>query len=172
MPHPCPKELEQQNEHSPGVVESGELIVYILVDPLQWENGFLKKSAFSKSQLQAGTLSVCRARYCTVDGAYKNIVAPLLDKDPNNRTLVGALSASCEKIRSILYEDLPTQAICVIDDGKDGFPAHAHMGFSAPSHTTGFWENQRNGKAAVRANLVLVFESNGSPKRLEEVFET
>jgi hypothetical protein len=163
----CPKELTKQKQASPGVVESSETLVYMLLNPDHWENGKLKKAAFSKSKLKEGDLSVCRADYCTADGAYEHAVKPQLERNPA-RQFVGALRALCADIRGIAVDDPPKQAICVIDDGLDSYPAHALLAYSDATKSEKFW--LRNNQEAVRANLTLVFGINGGPLPLRDCF--
>lgn len=164
----CLKEQAKQSPYSPCPVTDDETIVYVLLDPTQWKDGQLTASAFSKSSLKKGDLSVCRARYSSANEAEQKIVMPQLQRHPD-WMLVGALHATCRDIRAIQAVDPPVRAFCVIDDGLPDYPAHAHLGFSEATTAKGFWGN-RNVREAIRANLVDVFRRNGGPHTLEECF--
>ena len=162
----CPKELESQHHASPGVVEDDEVIIYVLIDPDLYENGSLKKSAFSKSTLKKKELSVCRGHHSAAAEAKEKIFEPQAIKQPE-RKLIGAYNTVCSSIRGLLICDTESRAICVIDDASDDFVGHAHLGFSDAFFNEEL--NLRNHFVATRSNLVRIFEQNGL-KSLEECF--
>lgn len=163
----CRKELSQQKAASPGTVQLDETIVYVLIDPLQVRDGEVQKSAFSHSSLRNGDLSVCRANHSSAQDIHKHVVGPILARDKSRR-LVGALRALCSAIRNLRIGEPPEQAICVIDDGYDDFPAHAHLAYSEVTKAEGFWERYRNARQALRGNLLLAFNADGGPRNLAE----
>ncbi len=57
----CECEETQQSDHSPGVVEHEEPIVFVLTDPLTIEHGSVKN--FSNSELKEKRLSICRSKH-------------------------------------------------------------------------------------------------------------
>lgn len=165
----CLREQSRQSQYSPCVVADEEWIVYVLLDPPLWKNGDLVAGAFSKSRLDAGDLSVCRAAYSSAEDAYKNIVEPQLARHQGEWTLVGAFRALCRDIRGLFTDHPPVRVVCVVDDGLEAFPAHAHLAYSDATRAKGFWNN-RNQRQAVRANLIQVFRANGGPHTLEDCF--
>lgn len=76
----CLKELTSQHDQSPGVVCCEEKIALILMNPDQWKDGDFSSSAFSKTKLQKGELSVCRVSYTSVKEVRDFIIAPQLEK--------------------------------------------------------------------------------------------
>jgi len=154
---PCTGELEQQSPLSPGLVGDDEQIVYALIDPLTADAGgeVLSVLNFSKSKLQAGTLSVCRAGHTTASSARENIVGALQVKDPSRKDC-GFLTAACESIRGIMLGASAFRAFCVNDAGLEGFEAHAHI---SNSETTD--QKLLSHRLAARGNLKLVFEEGG-----------
>ncbi|HEV2502313.1 MAG TPA: hypothetical protein VGV39_04525 [Mesorhizobium sp.] len=151
----CQCELEQQSEHSPSVVGDDERIVFALIDPLTFENSVAR---FSKSQLKAGTLSICRSDHCSSDEAHEAIVAPLVAKDPTRQDL-GVYWATCQEIRSIMLVDGGGEgAFCVADDGLAHYPAHAHLGYSQPTDKKHLQGNLRE---TARAKLADAFRRRG-----------
>lgn len=163
---PCPKESKQQKECSPGVVESSEPIVYILIDPLNYQNGKLLLSAFPKKRLKNCTLSVARGHHCTVADAMRHVVEPQLARD-GRRRLVGAFRTQCSKIRELQASKERVRVFCVVDDGSCEYPAHAHIGYSEATKADGFWSH--NDRTAAHANLARAFE-NGGILQLQDCF--
>lgn len=165
-PTDCPAESARQSEHSPSVVGDSEVLAYILLDPdlYDLETGSLKAKAFSKSQLRAGTLSVCRTAHTSIQVAEEQVIAPQIARKPE-RSVAGALKAICSTIRSIRFDGAPVRTYCVVDDGRADFTGHAHIGFSPGVIFSG-----QNSKEAARGNLLLAFESEGGPKPLAQVF--
>jgi hypothetical protein len=146
----CETEDSQQSAYSPGTVSDGETIVYALIEPLT-----SSVKLFSKSQLQRGELSVCRADFCTGEEAHASIVKPLLEKVVD-RIDNGFLYALCSEIRSIPLGDSSYGAFCVVDDGLVDYAAHAHLGYSIPPE-----EKLRNFREAARGNLLKIFQKRG-----------
>jgi hypothetical protein len=151
----CKEEEISQSEFSPGIVEDYEKILYVLIDPLQYQNGEIKPTAFSKSKLQVGKLSVVRVDHSSTNEVKSKVIEPQLEKGAQkgeNRQFVGCLTAIARSIREV--------DISIIDQALSDFPAHAHLKFSAAI-------SDKNQQVAARQNLILVF--NGI-KTLEEAF--
>lgn len=146
----CEQEGSLQSQYSPGVVEDDEPIVYALVHPL---TGSFKD--LSHSQLKAGTLSVCRAGHVSGPDARSNTVAVLLAKDETRRD-DGFLYAKCKDIRAIKLGKSNVGAFCVVDDGLETYPAHAHLSYSIPSD-----EKLRNDRQTAKGNLLKLFRKAG-----------
>lgn len=155
----CPKEAISQSVHSPGLVGDEEPIVYALVDPLTFSDGSVKD--FSKSQLKAGTLSICRAAHCTAAEANECILTPLLSK--SDRKFQGAVWTDCASIRGIKLGGSEVGAFCVHDDALEDYRAHAHMAFSTPQD-----DKLRNEREAARGNLKELFLKGSITKSLSE----
>lgn len=162
---PCPKEKVQQKSELPGLIGPDEAIVYILLQPIQWDNGALASAAFSSSKLGDSSLSVCRGNFCTAKQAHEHVVEPQLAKDARRR-LVGAFKAQCSDIRAIEVLDPRTQIICVFDDGTMEFAAHALLGYCERTKEKDFWK--RNQRTAVRSELTRVFNEKGGPLPLAQ----
>lgn len=146
----CPREATSQSEHSPGLVQDDEVIVYALVNPLTSSVGQI-----SKSQLKASCLSVCRAGHISGPDAKSATVDVLLQKD-TTRAHEGFLHALAGKIRAIRLGQSEVGAFCVIDDALENYRAHAHIGFSDPSDS-----KLRSEREAARGNLMLLFRERG-----------
>ena len=150
----CPAESVKQSQHSPSVVSDGESIVYALVEPITYRDGSV--TLISKSKLKDNEQSVCRAHYCTGADAKSKITEALIERDPS-RIDQGFLYAHASEIRAVLLGETGEGAFCVIDDGLDGFEAHAVLGFSNPSDV-----KFRSHREAARANLVELLKSRGT----------
>ena len=127
------------------------MIVYALVNPLTVteEGGILSITNISNGRLKAGDVSVCRAQHCTGEEAKAAIIGKMKAEYKD----CGFLAALCSEIRAIVLGDGITRGICVDDDGLPDFPAHAHLGYSAP-----YDRHLRNGQQASRANLLYAFK--------------
>lgn len=152
----CEQEGSLQSEYSPGVVDDSEAIVYALVHPL---TGSFKD--LSHSKLKDGTLSVCRAGHTTGADARSNTVGVLLEKDGTRRD-DGFLYAACKDIRAIKLGKSDVGAFCVVDDGLQAYPAHAHLSYSIPSD-----DKLRNDRQAAKGNLLVLFRKAGEHKEWE-----
>ena len=166
MPDVCPKERTQQSIYSPSTVANDEPILKVILDPTHYENGRIKKAAFPKNQLDAETLSVCRASYSSPEEINDQVVAPMMARNPR-KSFVGVLRAVCREIRALVIEPEAVRVICVIDDGLEHYRAHAHLGFSGTTRVEGFWAVP-NRKEAVRANLARAF---GDILSLRDIFK-
>jgi len=155
---PCPKEAKQQKKCSPGIVENKESIVFVVIDPLHCQDGKLISAAFPTKRLTEGTLSVSRGDHSTLADVLLHVVDPQLSRD-SKRKLMGACRTRCAEIRAIKGSTDKARLFCVIDDGSNNYPAHAHIGYSDSTKEDGFWS--RNERTAARANLTRVFEQGG-----------
>jgi hypothetical protein len=168
----CPKERVPQTPqyHRFGVVADAENVLYVVLYPDQYSGGELSTGAFSKSKLRSCELSVCRMHHSSSSEVMQQVVCPQLARNPK-RSFVGALYARAEEIRSIRADvDDTVQVICVIDDGRENYKAHAHMCYSDCVVTCKtFW--QRNRQVAVRAELIARFQRRGIFKDLETAFQ-
>lgn len=153
----CERETQQQREHSPGLVQEAERVAYVLLDPLQWQNGDLSPLAFRKSDLSESRLSIYRADFCTAEQAYDHVVAPQLQRNPTRR-LVGCLMAICAAIRA-LSDTGGNRTICVIDEGEPDFAAHAVLGFST-------FVRSKSEQIAAQGNLSRLFQKGGQTQVL------
>lgn len=162
----CEREV-QKPDYSPDIVNDNEVIGYVLINPDHWEDGVLSSAAFSKSKLKAGSLSVSRIDHTSAEDIQNNIIKPYIQKNPQ-RAFVGILVARCSKIRALkaVYPQ-NSRAICVIDDGNENDPAHAHLSFSDHSKENGYWN--RNDRMTIRASLKEVFQKRGV-LALEDIF--
>jgi hypothetical protein len=165
-PTDCPAESARQSEHSPSVVGDDEALVYILLSPDLYniETRTMDARAFSKSKLREGTLSVCRAEHTSIQVAEEQVIAPQIARKPE-RSVAGALTAICGAIRCIRFDAASVRTYCVVDDGREDFTGHAHIGFSPRVSFS-----SQNSTQAARGNLLLAFESEGGPKPLAQVF--
>lgn len=175
----CKHELTQQKEHSPisecceAIVGDEEHLIFTLLDPLYWnsEEKTFSSAAFGKTKLKNGEVSVCRKEHSSEEEVQREIIDTLIDKD-SARRFVGILLAQCGNVRSLLVDpstdEAPSQkAYCVVDDGRETFRSHAHLGFSEVTTAKDFWNN--NQRAATIGNLKKLFEKNGI-LGLEECF--
>lgn len=166
MPADCPKESSKQKEESPSIVEDREILAYVLMSPHYYDRESCrpKQTAFSKSKLKAGKLSVCRVAHTSLETVKKQVVEPQKERHPEWH-LAGTLTSTCSRIREIRFKGVENRVYCIHDDGKQGFEGHAHIGFSES-----FDFSEINNRAAARGELLKAFESDRPPKRLEEVF--
>lgn len=147
----CDKELVSQSALSPGLVKGDEPLVYSLVDPETFINGSIK--ALKHDRLKKGQLSICRANYISGEEAREKTVVGQLERD-SSRTEHGFAWAVCDEIRDIKLESLDVGAFCVTDDALEGFPAHAHLGYSQV-------EDKKNERLGARGNLLKLLEQRG-----------
>lgn len=172
----CPKECVQQKPDSPGPVGSSEVLIYIILDPDQWEDGQLSTAAFEHERLRKPDdgISVQRAAYSSPELVTRNVVGPQLAKKPpkkQERTFVGAIFARCADIRELRLDTQEKQrAICVIDDGTHDDPAHALLSYSESAKALTKGEEGRSQKLAIRRNLISKFRGVKNPLHLEAVF--
>ncbi len=126
----CECEGQQQSEHSPGVVQAGEGIVYCLIHPVDITDPvtFAQASGLMPSkQLVACTLSVCRAVHSTRETVQREVIDVQLARR-EGRTFLGCWSVFCQRLREL--SDEHGRTICVVDDGYETYPGHATIGFS------------------------------------------
>lgn len=169
MSTPCPREATQQSEWSPSVVNDDEDVVLVLLDPDQWQEGALTQSAFPMDRLKTGTVSLVRREHSSSNEVQEQVVTPQLTRNPN-RKLVGGLAVVCSEVRALLTNADQVKALCVVDDGREDFRAHSVMGFSEATKIEKFWS--RNARAAVRGNLMTLFENSGAPLSLADCFDS
>lgn len=119
----CPEELCQQSKHSPGIVENEEDIARIVIAPEHIDTATreLKPGAFRIQHLKGG-LSLVRMQHADQQSVESRAVA--LAERRDELTVEGlGITVACE-IRSLRDEE-ERQALCVLDDGEEDFPAHA-----------------------------------------------
>ena len=155
----CPEEGEPQSAYSPGVVGNGEMVVFGLIYPEAANQESLAQ--FEKGKMRSKSVSICRSAHSTYGELLDKVVAPQLTKP--HRKYLGFQIASCEEIRSIMIPtkngvDTDKGAVCVIDDGYEGYIGHARMGFA--EHDPDFWK--RNNREAARGNLAIVLRRRGT----------
>lgn len=147
----CNNELVSQSEHSPGIVQGDEPLVYSLIDPETFLNGSLK--ALKHDRLKKGQLSITRAKYISGVEARQKTVVGQLERD-SNRSEHGFAWALCDEIRDIKLESQAIGAFCVVDDALEGFAAHAHVGYSQV-------DDKKNDRTAARGELLRLLERRG-----------
>lgn len=147
----CDKELVSQSEHSPGIVQGSEPLVYSLIDPETFAEGSIK--ALKHDRLKKGQLSITRAKYISGAEARQKTVLGQLERD-SRRTEYGFAWAICDEIREIKLESLSIGAFCVVDDALEGFGAHAHLGYSQV-------DDKKNERTAARGDLLRLLERRG-----------
>ena len=166
----CPEESTSK-DGSPGLVQGQELIVWLLFDPDNFENGKLTPSAVSKLKKRDGA-STARRDHVTAADAQKHIVDSRLSK---NATLsfVGAVMAQADEIRSCGSTLKVTRLFCVYDDPDlPNIPGHSTIRFSDLTRDGKFWDPKKgkNNASAVLGDLLLLFEKRGSPLTLAQAF--
>lgn len=162
----CARELSKQKELSPCVVDDDEDVVYVLINPDYWDGLDLKAAAFSKTKLRGHDLSICRARYTSVERARSKIVEPYIESI-QTRKEAGGLRAVCADLRQVRHDDVPDKRlVCVLDDGLEGFEGHAVIGFACAVGDSSFWTRSR--QVAVRQDIVKQFSKNGIPLPLDQ----
>lgn len=160
----CDCEGQQQSEHSPGVVESGEDIVCCLVHPVDISDPvtFAQADGFmSSTQLLDSKLSVARGPHTSREEFQRNVIDVRLAKP--GRTFVGCLSAKCLRLRD-LTDGQGRRTICVLDAGYEYYTGNAHLGYSAALIGA-----SKNARKAAKADMIKVFTVAGVLK-LEDCF--
>ena len=147
----CHKESSSQSLYSPGLVLSEEAIVYVLVDPLSFEDGSIK--SLRHDHLKKSQMSVVRASFITGTTA-RALTVEVMVANNNQRVDCGYAYAMCQEIREIRLGQLGVGAFCVIDDAFEHFPAHAHIGYSNT-------DDKKNDRLTARGNLLLLFKKRG-----------
>jgi len=163
---PCPKELSRQSEHSPSLVKDEEDVLRLIFNPthLDSKTGEISNAAFSKTELEENRLSVTRKECGSRDSVRQNITK--IEKGGQKpKTLEKILSVKCCDIRAI-DEETKMRAFCVIDDGTEENPAHAHIGFAATPQNVSVAPNW---KTSARGNLLRLFREKAFAT-VEEVF--
>jgi hypothetical protein len=120
----CPAEREQQSEHSPGIVGNREQLARIVYhrDHLEAGTGRLTPGAIRISDLEVRGLSLARLRHITAEELQLRGEEFAARRQENRLEGVGV--ATARQVRS-LRDGEGRQALCVIDDGKPDFRAHA-----------------------------------------------
>jgi hypothetical protein len=120
----CTAERVQQSDHSPGLIKDDEDLAKIIYhrDQIDFETGELKPGAFSMTDLMTRGLSLVRLRHITVEELQRRGEEFAARRDENRLQGVGVASAG--QVRSLRGAE-GRQALCVIDDGKPDFRAHA-----------------------------------------------
>lgn len=119
------RELQQQSDHSPGVVRDEERLArVVLPEHLDRTTGGLKPTAFRIDDLMdpARGLSLVRMAHTTVDELGRH-AARLMSRRPD-RSAEGVVVAETASIRAI-RDDNQHRALCVLDDGDVELQAHA-----------------------------------------------
>jgi hypothetical protein len=122
----CPGEQVQQSEHSPGLIADDEDLAKIIYhrDQVDLETGELKPGAFRMDDLETRGLSLVRLRHMTVDELQHRGDEFAARHAENHLEGVGV--ATARQVRS-LRDGKGRQALCVLDDGEEDFPAHARV---------------------------------------------
>jgi len=152
MTKDCPAEASKQSEHSPSKVGNSETLLYVLIEPHNYEANGISARAFSRTELKNSQVSISRKNHIPRDILQKEVIDILLEKD-QRRKFMGVLQAKCLKIRQLKTEEPKSRrAFCVIDDGTLKNVGHTHLGFShtARQQTKSQW-------TAYRENLTLLF---------------
>jgi hypothetical protein len=138
------------------------------IHPLNYQDGELLPSAFDNRKLRKMDISVCRRERSSWNEFKTAVIDAVINKGnalnpPQIRTCEKVFVARCDEVRQIIVEGANIGAFCVVDDGLDGFPSHAVVGFSDPIRNDGtFWIKLHRmiGKSiqtAVIANLTETF---------------
>ena len=160
----CPLEHAKQSPHSPSKVSNAETLLFVLIEPHNFAENGLKKRAFSRMELTQGHVSVSRKEHTTRSTLVENVISVLLKKDVR-REFKGVLKAKCQKVRNIKTDNpLKNRVFCVVDNGFQNNPGHAHIGFSEKTKT-----DNGNEKTAHRENLILAFGEN--PFGLNDIYK-
>ena len=172
----CPKEkLPQGRRADHGTVSDHETIGYVLIHPDHWDrrNNIPASAAFSKSKLKNTDLSIFRRELASCAQIQDMVVDSYVRKayqkpGSDGREFVGILLACVAEIRSLRLHEDQARAICVLDDGYDGFESHGLLGFSDCVRDNGRWRS-KSVLVAIRANLLATFERRGV-LQLRQVF--
>jgi hypothetical protein len=126
----CPAELEPQSDGSPGVVLHNESLARVLYrnDHVEHDTGQLKPGAFPVKHLRQG-LSLARLSHMSEAELQQR--ATEFERRNKDNKLAGVGVATTSQIRS-LRDSSDRQALCVVDDAKPEFRAHALAVVRAP----------------------------------------
>lgn len=160
----CPRESEQQDPSSVGVIEGEEWIVRGALDPRHGNLRTLnvKPAVVPKADLIRGQLSVWRQK---PEGIGEAEIAGLIQAAVAHQSPVQTLFALCKvpacEIRSILFTD--RRAFCVVDEcdcDQEGnkHPYHAHVAFCRASVAAGIDETDMHFEQA-RTELHAKFKA-------------
>ena len=162
MSKDCPCEATKQSKHSPGKVSNSETLLYVLIEPHNYQQNDISARAFSRSELTDSQVSVGRKQHTPKEILQKEVIDVLLQKDPR-RNAIGVLQADCREVRKLKTDEPKNKRVfCVIDDGTLKNPGHAHLGFSEVTK-----HHPKNHKTAHRANLIRLF---GAKRSLDDVY--
>jgi hypothetical protein len=161
----CPEELTPK-AGSPGVVLDQEIIVRVLFDPDDWQDGAVNPGKLGIKRLRRSEFSVARSDHCNADTIRSQVIEKRgVGKNPQK--YIGVIKAMCSDIRYSVGNFALTRLFCVHDDPLENFAGHALIGFSEQTRG-GFWD--KNDATAALLILGQKFEENGSPLRLEDCF--
>ena len=163
MPTVCPLEAAKQSPHSPNKVSNADTLLFVLIEPHNFAENALISRAFSRTELTKGEVSVSRKEHTTRSTLEEKVVSVLLKKDVR-REFKGVLKAKCQKVRDIKTSYPSKRVFCVVDDGFEDNPGHAHIGFSEITKM-----GNGNEKTAYRANLILAFGEK--PLGLDDIYK-
>jgi hypothetical protein len=126
----CPAELEPQSDGSPGVVLQAERLARILyrADQVEYDTGQLKPGAFPVKHLRQG-LSLARLSHMS-EAELQQHATEFEARNKDNK-LAGVGVATTSQVRS-LRDSSDRQALCVVDDAKPDFRAHALAALRSP----------------------------------------
>lgn len=145
----------------PTDIEVDEVIGYAIFDPDHVDSdGKVTTAAFTTTQLEQGSLSICRILYSSIEEIQNKIISPRITRRPD-LSFCGVLTTVCQDICNINNEEITS--FFAKSDPLDEFPSHGLIGF-----TEKFKSNAtKSKKTQARAELMRVF---GNIKSLEEVF--
>lgn len=159
MTSACPKEKKKQSKHSPSVVADSEELVFALLEPYNFQHSEILNKAFSRTELRETRVSVSRKDHTNRLCLQEEVIDALIKKDPK-RKFVGTLTSLCKAVRNLKSED-NKRAFCVIDDGTEENPGHAHIGFAH--------EMRKSLQTQNRENLLNEFDSKNI-KTLDQTY--
>ncbi|QUD86974.1 hypothetical protein [Phenylobacterium montanum] len=157
----CTCERERQSEHSPSVVDSGEMLGRLIYadDQVEDATGNLKPGAFPLADVldaKRGGWSFARLAHSTPASLLAK-GKEFEDKKPDgNRRFRGVGKGLTGDVRAIA-ECSPNRDLCLIDDGLPDDPAHAAavLSPSAP--------RSKSDLKAVRDKMLEIFSPVASP---------
>jgi len=162
MSKDCPCESTKQSKSSPSKVSNSETLLYVLIEPHNYEENGISARAFSRSELAKSQVSVSRKNYTTPKILKEEVIDALLQKD-QRRKFTGILQAKCLEVRKLKTDEPKNKRVfCVLDDGTPKNIGHAHVGFSeiTKQQTKSYW-------TAYRENLILLF---GKERSIDDVY--